>query len=46
MNQMLDARKPETGKRRIERGIYDFLEGKHRPCCGPGCLHRSKGTLP
>lgn len=35
-----DAKKPETRQRRIERTCKELLEGKRRPCCWSGCIHR------
>ena len=35
-----DAKKPETRQRRIERSCEELLEGKKRPCCWSGCIHR------
>lgn len=35
-----DAKKPETRARRIERTREELLEGKRRPCCWMGCIHR------
>lgn len=32
----------ETRERRIERTHTELSEGKHRPCCWPGCVHRQK----
>ncbi len=32
----------ETRKRRIERVSSELIEGKRRPCCWPGCMHREK----
>ncbi len=32
----------ETRKRRIERTYTELIEGKRRPCCWPGCMHRTK----
>ena len=32
----------ETRKRRVERTHTELLEGKRRPCCWPGCMHREK----
>ena len=40
---VLDAKKPETRKRRIQRTREELLEGKRRPCCWPGCIHRAHG---
>jgi len=30
----------ETRKRRVERVHTELVEGKRRPCCWPGCIHR------
>jgi len=32
----------ETRERRIERAHTELAEGKRRPCCWPGCIHRQK----
>lgn len=32
----------ETRERRIERAYNELAEGKRRPCCWPGCMHREK----
>lgn len=32
----------ETRQRRIERAHTELAEGKRRPCCWPGCMHREK----
>jgi hypothetical protein len=37
---ILDAKKEETRHERIERAIVDLMEGKRRPCCWIGCIHR------
>lgn len=36
-----DARKPETRQRRIVRTREELHEGKKRPCCWSGCIHRT-----
>ena len=36
-----DAKQPKTRRRRIERTIEELLEGKKRPCCWAGCIHRT-----
>lgn len=36
-----DARQAKTRQRRIERTVQELLEGKKRPCCWPGCIHRT-----
>lgn len=38
---VLDAKKPETRKRRIEVGLSKLTSGMRRPCCWAGCPHRS-----
>ena len=35
------AKKQETRVRKIERIRNDLLSGKRRPCCWPGCKHRT-----
>ena len=35
-----DAKRPETRARRIVRTGDELREGKRRPCCWPGCVHR------
>ncbi|MBS3127644.1 YdeI/OmpD-associated family protein [Candidatus Woesearchaeota archaeon] len=34
------VKKPETRKQHIERVCTDLVQGKRRPCCWPGCIHR------
>ncbi len=36
------AVKVETRERRIRRTNEELLEGKRRPCCWAGCIHRKK----
>src|SRR5215204_2849879 len=36
-----DAKQPTTRQRRIERTCAGLLEGKKRPCCWAGCIHRT-----
>lgn len=36
-----DAKKPATRERRIGRTAKELLEGKKRPCCWVGCIHRT-----
>lgn len=36
-----DARQAKTRARRIERTREELLEGKKRPCCWAGCIHRT-----
>jgi uncharacterized protein YdeI (YjbR/CyaY-like superfamily) len=35
------AKKAETRSKRISWGCESLSEGKRRPCCWPGCPHRS-----
>ncbi len=35
-----NAKQIETRKRRIKRTCEELLEGKRRPCCWIGCIHR------
>ncbi|HSX53581.1 MAG TPA: YdeI/OmpD-associated family protein [Patescibacteria group bacterium] len=37
-------KKLETRKNHIERTVSELLEGKRRPCCWVGCLHRTKSS--
>lgn len=36
-----DAKQPKTRQRRIERTLEELVEGKKRPCCWAGCIHRT-----
>ena len=36
-----DAKQPMTRRRRIERTCDELREGKRRPCCWAGCIHRT-----
>lgn len=35
-----DAKHAATRQRRIDRTCEELLEGKRRPCCWAGCIHR------
>ncbi|MBP6884557.1 MAG: YdeI/OmpD-associated family protein [Candidatus Pacebacteria bacterium] len=37
---IISSQKPETRKNRIERTVLELIEGKRRPCCWAGCIHR------
>jgi uncharacterized protein YdeI (YjbR/CyaY-like superfamily) len=42
-----NAKQFETRNRRIRRTCEELLEGKRRPCCWIGCIHRTdKGVSP
>lgn len=32
----------ETRSRRVQRTYTELAEGKRRPCCWPGCMHRER----
>ncbi len=36
-----NAKQIKTRKRRVRRTCEELLEGKRRPCCWVGCLHRT-----
>lgn len=38
---VISAKKEETRKKRIKRTKEELLEGKRRPCCWMGCVHRT-----
>jgi hypothetical protein len=35
-----DAKQDKTRQRRIQRTVEELQEGRKRPCCWPGCIHR------
>src|SRR6516162_6007024 len=39
---VISVKKPETRRQHIERVRTELKEGMRRPCCWPGCPHRSK----
>lgn len=36
-----DAKQQKTRAKRIGRTVEELLEGKKRPCCWAGCIHRT-----
>lgn len=36
-----DAKQAKTRERRIARTVEELTEGKRRPCCWAGCIHRT-----
>ncbi len=36
---------PETRQRRVERTHTELAEGKRRPCCWLGCIHRTDKAI-
>jgi len=35
-----DAKQARTREKRIARAVEELVEGKRRPCCWSGCIHR------
>lgn len=35
------VKKEETRKEHVERTVAELMEGKRRPCCWIGCVHRT-----
>jgi hypothetical protein len=40
-----DAKQAKTRQRRIQRTSEELLEGKRRPCCWIGCIHRTDKAI-
>ena len=40
-----NAKQIETRTRRIKRTCEELLEGKRRPCCWLGCIHRADKSV-
>jgi uncharacterized protein YdeI (YjbR/CyaY-like superfamily) len=40
-----NAKHIETRNRRIKRSCEELLEGKRRPCCWLGCIHRPDKSI-
>ena len=38
---VISVKKPETRMQHVERVCKQLKEGMRRPCCWPGCPHRS-----
>lgn len=36
-----DAKRADTRARRVTRTVEELKEGKRRPCCWGGCIHRT-----
>ena len=41
----ITVKTPATRENHIERTITELTEGKHRPCCWMGCIHRTDKKL-
>lgn len=42
---VISVKKAETRKEHIRRVAEDLLNGKRRPCCWIGCIHRTDKAL-
>ena len=40
-----NAKQIETRNRRVRRTCEELLEGKRRPCCWVGCIHRTDKAM-
>lgn len=40
-----NAKAIETRERRVRRTAEELLEGKRRPCCWVGCIHRTDKAM-
>src|SRR5690606_374039 len=40
-----NAKQIETRARRVRRTCEELLEGKRRPCCWVGCIHRTDKAM-
>lgn len=38
---VITNKKPETRSNHVERTRAELVEGKRRPCCWAGCIHRT-----
>jgi Bacteriocin-protection, YdeI or OmpD-Associated len=41
----ITVKQAETRKKHIERTVAELLEGKRRPCCWMGCIHRTDKSI-
>ena len=41
----ISVKQSETRKNHIERTVTELQEGKRRPCCWMGCVHRTDKTI-
>ena len=39
------VKQPETRKKHVERTVKELKEGKRRPCCWLGCIHRTDKAI-
>lgn len=36
----ISVKRPETRQNHVERVAQELIQGKRRPCCWAGCMHR------
>lgn len=41
----ITVKNPATRKNHIERTVKELVEGKRRPCCWIGCIHRKDKAM-
>jgi uncharacterized protein YdeI (YjbR/CyaY-like superfamily) len=41
----IDVKNPATRQNHIKRTITELAEGKRRPCCWMGCIHRTDKAM-
>jgi uncharacterized protein YdeI (YjbR/CyaY-like superfamily) len=41
----ISVKKPETRRQHVERTCSELAEGKRRPCCWLGCIHRTDKSI-
>ncbi len=41
----ISVKKSETRKEHVSRVVSELKEGVRRPCCWPGCIHRTDKAL-
>ena len=41
----ISVKMPETRKEHVDRVVSELKEGMRRPCCWPGCIHRTDKKL-
>ena len=41
----ISVKKAETRAEHVKRAVSELVEGKRRPCCWMGCIHRSDKAI-
>ena len=42
---VISVKKPETRAEHLKRAVTELSEGKRRPCCWMGCVHRTNKSV-